>query len=164
MPQTLVTSIDPASKTASLRDGGTLLYDIFLGIPIHRVPAVVEDSGLAVDGWVPVDRGFLTTRFPDVYAVGDVTSVGVPKAGVFAEGAAGVVADQIIAKIRGGEGPEAYGGLASCYVEFGDSLVGRVDADFSGPTPTAPFLGASLETAEEKREFAASRRRRWFAG
>jgi len=158
----LVTSIDPAKKIALMRDGGTMPYDLFLGIPIHRVPAVVQESGLAVDGWVPVDRGTLATRFPNVYAVGDVTSVGVPKAGVFAEGAGAVVAEHIIAKIRGSEEPPPYGGLASCYVEFGDHLVGRVDADFSGPTPTAPFAAASLETAEEKKEFAASRRQRWF--
>ena len=162
MPGQLVTSIDPAKKMALMHDGGTLPYDLFLGIPIHRVPAVVQQSGLAVDGWVPVDRGTLATRFPDVYAVGDVTSVGVPKAGVFAEGAGAVVAERIIATIRGGEEPAPYGGVASCYVEFGDHLVGRVDADFSGPTPTGPFAGPSLETAEEKKEFASSRRRRWF--
>lgn len=158
----LVTSIDPAKKIALMRDGGTMPYDLFLGIPIHRVPAVVQESGLAVDGWVPVDRGTLATRFPNVYAVGDVTSVGVPKAGVFAEGAGGVVAERIIAKIRGGEEPAPYGGVASCYVEFGDHLVGRVDADFSGPTPTGPFAGPSLETAQEKKEFASTRRERWF--
>jgi sulfide:quinone oxidoreductase len=161
-PETLVTSIDAAKKIALLRDGGTMPYDLFLGIPIHRVPAVVEESGLAVDGWIPVDRGTLATRFPNVYAVGDVTSVGVPKAGVFAEGAGAVVAERIIATIRGGEEPAPYGGLASCYVEFGDHLVGRVDADFSGPTPTGPFAGPSLETAEEKKQFASSRRQRWF--
>lgn len=162
MPETQVTSIDPATKTASLHDGRTLPYDLFLGVPVHRVPPVVEESGLAVDGWMPVDRGMLTTRFPDVYGVGDVTSVGVPKAGVFAEGAGAVVAEQIIAKIRGGDQPAPYGGLASCYVEFGDHLVGRVDVDFSGPAPSGPFTGPSLETAEEKNEFASSRRRRWF--
>jgi sulfide:quinone oxidoreductase len=48
-------------------------------------------------------------------------------------------------------------------VEFGGGLVGRVDADFlSGPTPRAPFFGPSLELAQEKTQFAATRRRRWF--
>jgi sulfide:quinone oxidoreductase len=164
MTEQLVTSIDPATKTAQLRDGGTLPYDLFLGIPKHRVPAVVEASGLAIDGWVPVDKQDLSTRFPNVYAVGDVTSAPVPKAGFFAEGAAGAAADHIIAQRDGGT-PAPFAGIASCYVEFGDKTVGRVDADFySGPTPKAPFTGPSLETAEEKKEFAASRRRRWFRG
>jgi sulfide:quinone oxidoreductase len=36
----------------------------------------------------------LEPRFPGVYAVGDVATAGVPKAGVFAEGAARIVASR----------------------------------------------------------------------
>ena len=64
---------------------------------VHRAPAVVEESGMTVDGWIPVDPLTLETAFPGVYAVGDVTSVGTPKAGVFAEGQAAVVAERIVA-------------------------------------------------------------------
>ena len=81
-----------------LADGDEMPFDLFLGVPVHRAPAVVEESGLAVDGWIPVDPLTLETRFPGVYAVGDVTSVGTPKAGVFAEGQAAVVADRILAR------------------------------------------------------------------
>jgi len=159
----LVVSIDPGSKTAHLRDGGTIAYDLFLGIPKHRVPAVVAESALAENGWVPVDRGTLATRFPGVYAVGDVTSVGTPKAGVFAENAAKVVAAEIIAGLRGGAMPAPFGGAGTCYVEFGDEAVARLDADFfGGPAPVAPLTVPSLEMAEEKKEFATSRRHRWF--
>ena len=73
-------------------------YDLFLGVPKHKVPPVVEASGLAVDGWIPVDPLSLQTPFADVYAVGDVTSVGTPKAGVFAEGQALVAAERIAAR------------------------------------------------------------------
>jgi sulfide:quinone oxidoreductase len=163
MPETLVTQIDPARKVARVGGGGEVPYDLFLGIPIHRVPAVVEASGLAVDGWVPVDKTNLATRFENVYAIGDVTSVGVPKAGVFAEGAGRVVAEQLIARLRHGATPAPYDGAGSCYIEFGGHKVGRVDADFlTGPEVQAPFTAASLAGAEEKREFASSRRARWF--
>ena len=84
-----------------LSDGTEMPYDLFLGVPVHRAPAVVQESGLAVDGWIPVDPLTLETAFPDVYAVGDVTSVGTPKAGVFAEGQASVVAEQISARHPG---------------------------------------------------------------
>ena len=47
---------------------------------------------MAEDGYIPVDSRTLASRFPDVYAVGDVATVGVPKAGVFSEGAARAVA------------------------------------------------------------------------
>ena len=37
---------------------------------------------------MPVSSETLETKFPGVYAVGDVATAGAPKAGVFAEGAA----------------------------------------------------------------------------
>jgi sulfide:quinone oxidoreductase len=161
----LVVGIDPATRTAQLRDGGTLPYDLFLGVPRHRVPAVVAASGMAEQGWIPVNRETLATRFPNVFAVGDVTSVGTPKAGVFAENAAGVIAAQIVAQARGTAPPAPYGGTGTCYVEMGNGRVARLDADFfGGPAPVAPLIGPNPATAAEKREFSGVRRARWFGG
>jgi sulfide:quinone oxidoreductase len=127
------------------------------------VPEVVASSGMTENGWIPVERGTLATRFPNVYAVGDVTSVGTPKAGVFAENAARVVAAEILAQIRGPSAPAAFGGTGTCYVEFGDGSVGRIDADFfGGPQPVAPMVGPDMATTDEKKLFSASRRQRWF--
>ena len=165
MPEHRVASLEPGRKQAVLDDGSELPCDLFLGIPVHRAPAVVEASGLAVDGWIPVEPATLATRFPDVYAIGDVTSVGTPKAGVFAEGAGRVVAEHLIARIRGEATPDPYRGQGSCYIEFGDHLVGRVDVDFlSGPQPTAAFSAPSAVVTAEKIEFTRSRRERWFGG
>ena len=161
----LVKSLDPGRKVAVLSDGIELSYQLFLGIPVHRVPEVVVDAGLAAHAhdWVPVNKQTLETRFPGVYAVGDVNGVGTPKAGVFAEGAARVVAEAIIARVRGGSPPEAYKGQGSCYVEFGHDQVGRVDVDFlSGPKPTGTFQPPSAALVAEKARFGSSRLRRWF--
>ncbi len=158
-----VASLDPARRVAVLDDGGELPYDLFLGVPKHRAPDVVIASGLSEDGYVPVDPRTLETRFPGVYAVGDVATIGVPKAGVFAEGAARVVAASLLAEIRGGERPGPYDGLGSCYIEFGGGRVGRVDVDFlSGPTPTGAFVEPSGALVAEKHLFGSSRRARWF--
>ncbi len=122
------------------------------------------DSGLVDDVYVPVDPRTLQTSYPGVYAIGDVAQVGVPKAGVFSEGAARVVARALIARIASGEDPAAaYDGRGSCYIEFGAGRVGRVDVDFlSGPKPTGAFQAPSQELAAEKREFGRSRHARWF--
>jgi sulfide:quinone oxidoreductase len=165
LPQHLVTSIDPATHTAQLASGGTLPYDLFVGIPIHRAPDPLAAAGLAVDGWVPVDQTNLRTRFPRVYALGDVCTGPrtVAKAGIFAESAALVVADDIAASIAGGESPAPYQGWGICYAEFGDGLVSKVEVDFlSGPAAAAQRHDASREYAAEKEEFGASRRARWF--
>jgi sulfide:quinone oxidoreductase len=100
-PERLVKSLSPERKVAVFSDGTELPYDLFLGVPVHKAPTVVAESELAVDGWIPVNPLTLETNFADVFAVGDVTSVGTPKAGVFAEGQASVVADQLIARLRG---------------------------------------------------------------
>ncbi len=159
MPNQGVSSIDPATKTVHLRDGSTLPYELFLGIPVHRVPAVVEASGLAVDGWIPVDKANLSTRFSDVYAIGDVTSAPGPKSGFIAESAGRAVAEHLIVRLREAGTAKPYDGAGSCFIEFGDHKVGRIDVDFlTGHS----FIEASLQGAEEKKQFAASRRRSWF--
>ncbi len=163
VPNRVVRALDPARRVAILDDGIEMAYDLFLGVPKHRVPDVVAESGMAESGWIPVDPKTLKTRFPGVYAVGDVTNVGTPKAGVFAEGAARIVAASLIADLRGGEQPPAYTGAGSCYIEFGSGRVGRVDVDFlSGPSPTGSFVEPSAELAGEKLQFGSSRRARWF--
>ena len=53
--------LDPARTSVVLADGSELPYDLFLGVPVHRAPAVVEESGLCVDGWIPVDPLTLET-------------------------------------------------------------------------------------------------------
>ncbi len=161
----LVKALDPGRKVAVLTDGTELPYALFLGIPVHRVPQVVVESGLAAhpDDWLPVNKQTLETKFPGVYAVGDVNGVGTPKAGVFAEGSARVVAAAIVSQLRGGPSPEAYKGQGSCYVEFGHGHVGRVDVDFlSGPKPTGTFQAPSAALVAEKAHFGASRLQRWF--
>jgi sulfide:quinone oxidoreductase len=166
-PGRRVNGIDPTEHVARLKTED-LPYDLFIGIPVHRAPAVVEASGLTAggkDGWVAVDPRNLATRFPNVYALGDCADAPVPRAGVFAETAARAVADDIAAKIHGYRSVDPYDGTGTCYIEFGGGLVGKVDADFlSGPSPKAPFTGPAPELAGEKEHFAATRRRRWFGG
>ena len=158
-----VTRLDPATKVAHLKDGQELPFDLFLAVPVHRAPPVAVESGLTEDGWIPVDPATFATRFPDVYAVGDVTSAPVPRAGVIAEGEASTVADVLIARIAGGAPPAPYAGEGICYIEMGNDTIGKVDVNFlSGTAPTALFTPPSLEAAADKRRFAASRRDRWF--
>jgi sulfide:quinone oxidoreductase len=161
--QRRVIELDPAAKEALLESGERLPYDLFVGIPVHRVPAVVEESGITENGWVAVDRDTLMTPFPDVYAVGDVVNIPMAKAGVFAENAAGVVADVIAARLRGETPGRRYKGEGNCYIEFGSGRVAKVEASFlGGPSPTAQVVGPSEALAAEKETFASTRRERWF--
>jgi sulfide:quinone oxidoreductase len=158
-----ISELDPARKVAKLDDGSEIAFDLFLGVPKHRAPDVVIASGMTEDGYIPVDSATLETRFPGVYAVGDVATAGVPKAGVFAEGAARVLAQRLIAELRGEESSARHLGQGTCYIEFGEGRIGSVDIDFlSGPEKTGTFNAPSAEQMALKENFGSSRRERWF--
>lgn len=162
-PERLVDRLHPERMVAEFSDGSEMPFDLFLGVPRHRVPKVVEESGLTEDGWVPVDPLTLETRFPGVFAVGDVTSAGTPKAGIFAEGQAAVVAARLIARHRGATVDSVYGGRGICYLEFGQAQVAKVDVTFqSGQRPVGDLQGPSEQIATEKSHFGTSRIERWF--
>ncbi|MEQ1770828.1 MAG: FAD-dependent oxidoreductase [Devosia sp.] len=150
-------------RVAKLDDGSELSYDLFLGVPKHRAPDVVEASGMAQDGWIPVNPRTLETQYPNVFAAGDIAATGTPKAGLFAEGAARAVAETITARIRNEDRTGLYNGLGTCYIEFGAGRIARVDVDFfSGPSPTGSYHQPSGTLRGEKEHFGASRRARWF--
>ncbi len=163
LPSRRIAALDADRRVTVLEDGDELPFDIFFGVPKHRAPDVVLESGLAEDGYVPVDSRTLATRFPGVYAVGDVATVGVPKAGVFAEGQAKALAESLVAELRAAGAGTGYEGRGSCYIEFGGGEVGRVDVDFlGGPKPTGTYHAPSRELVAEKKDFGASRAARWF--
>jgi sulfide:quinone oxidoreductase len=157
-----VVAVDDGKVT--LDTGSTLPCDLFLGVPRNRAADVVVASGMTDDdGWVTVDPLTLATKWPDVYAVGDLAATGAPKAGVFAEGAAKAVAANIISRLRNEAETARNPGFGSCYIEFGADKIAKVDVDFfSGPKPTGTFYGVSEELREDKNLFGSSRLSRWF--
>ena len=162
-PGSLVTRLDPATHVAHFADGRTLDYDLFLGIPVHSAPEVVAASDLCVEGWIPVDPATFETQFPGVFAVGDVTSAPVPRAGAMAEGEARTVAEVLIARLRGTAAPAPFDGGAACYVETGGGTAARIDVNFLAyETPRAEIVGPTPEIMIDKTAFGTTRLARWF--
>jgi sulfide:quinone oxidoreductase len=152
-----------AGESVKLDDGTELACQLFLGVPKNRAPDVVVATGLTKDGWVTIDPRTLETPVAGVYAIGDLANTGAPKAGVFAEGAAKVVAANIVSLVRGATPTARNPGAGSCYIEFGADRIARVDVDFfSGPQPTGKYHAPSTELRADKDEFGAFRRARWF--
>lgn len=161
LPNTRVAGVE--GKSVHLDNGAVLPCDLFLGVPKNRAADVVVAAGMTENGWVPVDPFTLETRYPGVYAVGDLANTGVPKAGVYAEGAARTVAANIISQLRNAPQTARNPGAGSCYIEFGANRIARVDVDFlSGPKPFGTFHGASEALRVDKEHFGSSRRARWF--
>jgi sulfide:quinone oxidoreductase len=163
LPNSPVTAFDEQRRVVVLGGGRELPCDFLLGVPKNRAPDVVVATGLTENGWVTIDPRTLETKFPRVYAVGDLANTGAPKAGVFAEGAARAVAENISAMIRSEDPSAKNPGAGSCYIEFGGGRIARVDVDFfSGPKPTGVFNEPSEAVQADKKNFGATRRARWF--
>lgn len=142
-PEHAVVRVDADAKRIEFAGGVTAGYDLLVYIPPHRAPRVVSKAGLTGEsGWVPVDRETLLTKFPDVYAIGDVTGImlsmgkPLPKAGVFAHGEAEVVADNLIYSITGKGSSRSYAGHGECFIEIGDGKAGFGSGNFfAEPAP-----------------------------
>jgi sulfide:quinone oxidoreductase len=142
-PEHQVTAVDADRKRLSFANGVQADFDLLAYVPPHRAPAVVRDSGLAAEsGWMSVDRHTLQTRWPNVYAIGDVVSIPLalgkplPKAGVFAHKEAGIVAGNIAQDVAGQVPSARFDGHGECFIEVGGGKAGFGGGDFyAEPTP-----------------------------
>jgi sulfide:quinone oxidoreductase len=130
-------AVEPGSRTIRFETGEVTSYDVLAYVPPHAAPAFVVDAGLApAGGWVKVDARTLATPFERVWAVGDVTGIplpngkSLPKAGVFAERQAEVVAQNIAALVRGAAPTAQFGGEGACFVEMGGGRAGFATGNF----------------------------------
>lgn len=143
-PEHQVTRVDPTARSIQFSNGATATYDLLGFVPPHHVPPVVSESGLCAEGgWIEVDRHSLETRFPNVYAIGDVNSIPLklgkplPKAGVFAHFEAQVVARNIVRTITGRGDEARFTGFGECFIEAGDGRAGFGKGNFyAEPLPT----------------------------
>ena len=163
IPGRRVDSIDSARSVAVLDDGDELSFDLFLGVPKHRAPDVVIASGMTEDGYVPVDTATLRTRYPGVYAVGDVAYGGRAQGGGVRGGrrpGRGEAADRQAPQWRP---PDPYHGRGS--------LLHRVrtrtcrSRRYRLPVGTDAdrcFQSAVRAARRRKRRFGSDRKARWF--
>jgi len=152
-PGHAVTSVDPIKRRLAFANGAEADFDLLAYLPPHRAPKVVREAGMCGEsGWVPVDRGTLETKFPGVYAIGDVTgimltSIGkpLPKAGVFAHNQAEVVAHNIVRAITGKGEQRRFSGDGECFVETGDGRAAFGSGNFyADPAPAIRLKGPSM--------------------
>jgi sulfide:quinone oxidoreductase len=145
-------------------------FDLLLAVPPHRAPAVVRESGLVdASGWIPVAARTLETRFPGVYAVGDVVQIvmadgkPLPKAGVFAEAMGETAAQRIAAALAGRASDASFSGEGGCYLEVGAGQAMMVTGNFLAEShPEVSLTEASAEFFEQKRRFETERLEKWL--
>jgi sulfide:quinone oxidoreductase len=162
-------------KTVEFENGNKTSYDVLVLIPPHQVPKVIRNSGLLGhedQRWIKVDRFTLRTEHTNVFAIGDVTEIRldqnttIPKAGIFAEGEAKAVSQQIINEIKNNNSNKVltrFDGKGFCFMEIGDKKAGYIDADFYNERgPTTTLEPPSHEFYQKKLDFERSRLNEWL--
>jgi sulfide:quinone oxidoreductase len=159
-PQRKVQRLESGSRTIVF-EGDEASFDLLVGIPPHVAPKVVREAGLTDEtGWIPVEIDTLETRYPGVYALGDVTSARqpnptglfLPKAGVFADEQSRVVAANIAAELRGEDKSKRYDGKGFCYIEVGEGLAAYGSGDFYAYPGPRVYLEPPSERHHEQRK------------
>lgn len=146
-PEHQVVSVDPTRKQLTFSNGTEAAFDVLAYVPPHRAPAALRESGMLADsGWMAVDRHTMQTRWPNVYAIGDVVSIPLalgkplPKAGVFAHAEADVVAENVAHAIAGEHQPARFDGHGECFIEIGGGKAGFGGGDFYAEPKPAVML------------------------
>lgn len=166
----------PNHKATSIEAGKVIFenkqieFDLLLGVPPHKAPAVVRDSGLiGQSGWVDINSRTMETSFEGVYAIGDVTQImlankkPLPKAGLFAELMGETVAERIASVFTDQTPTAAFTGEGGCYLEVGNGKAMMVQGSFLAvPEPIVNLTGPSKQYLEEKRKFESDRLTKWF--
>lgn len=147
-------------------------YSLLIAIPPHSLPSVIKGSGFVESGqnWVGVDRFTLKTKYENAYAIGDVTEikvnqrVSIPKAGIFAEGQARVVCQQILEDIKKNQPSNTkFDGKGFCFMETGDNKAGYIDTDFYNEGGPITRLEAPSEASYQKKiDFEKNRVNEWL--
>ena len=128
-PERKVVALDPATHEAVLGDGTRLPFDLFLGVPVHRVPDVVRARASRENGWIPVDRGRRDALPGRVR--GGRRDQRRHAQGRRVRGAGGARGRGPAHRADPGRGePPGYDGTGACWIEFGAHEVARVDVDF----------------------------------
>lgn len=143
-PGEAVSAVDAASHRLVFPGGRDRSYDLLAYVPPHRAPAVVQAAGLGPPGgWVDVNHQTLETSVDNVFAVGDVTGIGLalgkplPKAGTFAHTEGEAVAQTIAHRLTGKGQPGRFDGVGECFIEMGGSVAGFARGNFyAEPLPT----------------------------
>ena len=124
-------------STLIFQNGKTTHFDLLAYTPKHQCPAVIKATQLVGNsGWVDVNRHTMETKFDDVYAIGDITSIPLemgrplPKAGVFAHYQAEAVAHNILQRIAGNMPDKTFDGYGQCFLEIGGGKAGYAGGNF----------------------------------
>lgn len=140
-------AVRPASREAVFRHMGegterVIRYDLLHVTPPQSAPDFIKQSPLASSaGWVDVHKHTLQhTKYPDVWALGDASSLPTSRTGAAIRKQAPVLVENLLARAAGGGPTASYDGYASCPLVTGYGSLILAEFDYDGrPVESFPF-------------------------
>lgn len=140
-------AVKAAEKVAVFRhldtkEERTIDYTLLHVVPPMSAPDFVKQSPLAnAGGWVDVDKWTCQhVRYPDVFGLGDASSLPTSRTGAAVRKQAPVVAANLLARRKGAPLTARYDGYASCPLVTGYGKLIMAEFDYDGtPQETFPF-------------------------
>lgn len=124
------------------REAVVLSYDMIHVTPPQSAPDFVRNSPLANEaGWVEVDKYTLQhVRYPNVFSLGDASSLPTSKTGSAVRYQAPVVVENLLAAMRQEALPARYDGYTACPIPTGYGKLILAEFDYNlNPKETFPF-------------------------
>jgi sulfide:quinone oxidoreductase len=138
-PDFYIESIDNERKMLVSFDEREIPFDLLVTIPLNMGADYVARSGLGDElNYVPVDQGtFLSTKWDNIFAVGDASNIPASKAGSVAHFAVEIFTENFLHHIKGEEMPLRFDGHANCFIESGGGKGMLIDFNYD----TEPLPG-----------------------
>ena len=135
----MVERIDPERKMLVSYDEREVPFDLLVTVPLNMGADFVARSGLGDElNYVPVDKHTqLSTKFDNIFAIGDASDIPASKAGSVAHFSVEIFVDNFLEHIAGRPMTGAFDGHANCFVESGDDKALLIDFNYD----TEPLTG-----------------------
>jgi sulfide:quinone oxidoreductase len=146
-PEFAIMEVQPDAKKIVSYDEREVAYDLLVSIPLNMGDDVIARSGLGDElNYVPVDKHtFLSTKYANVFALGDASNVPASKAGSVAHFAVDTFSENFVHYTQGGELKPLFDGHANCFIESGNGKAMLLDFNYEvEPLPGAypvPVIG-----------------------
>ena len=135
----MVERIDAENRKLVSYDEREVPFDLLVTVPLNMGADYIARSGLGDElNYVPVDKHtLLSTKYSNIFALGDASDIPASKAGSVAHFACEVFVENFLQHVEGLAMTGSFDGHANCFVESGDDRALLIDFNYD----TEPLPG-----------------------
>ncbi len=145
VPDFYLESVDNEKKVIKSYDEKEVPFDCLISIPVHFGDDMIERSVLGDDmNFALTDKFHLnSTKFENIFILGDASNIPTSKAGSVVHFAAEVIFENLMCSIEGRPFTAKFDGHSNCYIETGHGKGALIDFNYdTEPLPGFfPFPG-----------------------